>query len=234
MSGRPILFAHRGGGRLLRENTVGAFRRALENGATGLETDVRLTRDGQAVLHHDASVRRFGVLHTPLSELDRAHLPRRVPTLAELYGSCGADFELSIDLKDPESFATVIDVARAAGGPNALGRLWLCGESADELRAWRAAEPAVRLCRSADEPDFSLREAHGHLATLHESGVDAVNFRARAWTAELVTVAHAAGLKAFAWDANRAELLRQVVGFGVDAVYADRVRWMVATLSAGT
>jgi glycerophosphoryl diester phosphodiesterase len=234
VSGRPILFAHRGGGRLLRENTLGAFRRALAKGATGLETDVRLTRDRQAVLHHDESVRRFGVLHTPISDLSREQLPRRVPTLSELYQSCGADFELSIDLKDTESFATVVEVARRAGGPGALGRLWLCGESLDELRAWRAAEPAVRLCRSADEPDFTPREAPSHLAALRGGGVDAVNFRARAWTAELVTACHTARLKAFAWDANRATLLKQVVGFGVDAVYADRVRWMVATLSDAT
>jgi glycerophosphoryl diester phosphodiesterase len=232
VSKRPILFAHRGGARLLRENTIGAFQKALAHGATGLETDVRLTRDGQVVLHHDADVRRFGVMRTSLSELDRADLPGRVGTLGDLYETCGADFELSIDLKDPETFPGVIAAAREAGGESAVDRLWLCSKDEKELRAWHEAEPTIRLCRSADRPFFSVDDASVRLATLREMGVRVVNLRSRIWNAELVAATQAAGLKAFAWDVNRANRLKRVLGFGVDGIYADRVPWMVKLATA--
>ncbi|WP_183029924.1 glycerophosphodiester phosphodiesterase family protein [Altericroceibacterium spongiae] len=51
--GRPLIVAHRGASGLRVENSLSAFRKALELGADGLETDVQLTADGQLVLNHD-------------------------------------------------------------------------------------------------------------------------------------------------------------------------------------
>ncbi|NJJ39903.1 glycerophosphodiester phosphodiesterase [Paenibacillus apii] len=51
-------FAHRGASAVCPENTMAAFRRSLELGATGIETDVQMTRDGQLVLIHDESLDR--------------------------------------------------------------------------------------------------------------------------------------------------------------------------------
>ena len=51
-------YAHRGGAREATENSLTAFRQAAGLGFTYLETDVRPTRDGVAVLHHDADLGR--------------------------------------------------------------------------------------------------------------------------------------------------------------------------------
>src|SRR5437773_11733639 len=50
---RPLVFAHRGGSALAPENTIEAFDNGLALGADGLELDVRLSRDGVVVVHHD-------------------------------------------------------------------------------------------------------------------------------------------------------------------------------------
>src|SRR5215208_4261700 len=55
---RPLAFAHRGGARLWPENTLVAFRGAIELGITHLETDVHRTRDGEIVVFHDARLER--------------------------------------------------------------------------------------------------------------------------------------------------------------------------------
>ncbi|HSO33672.1 MAG TPA: glycerophosphodiester phosphodiesterase family protein, partial [Labilithrix sp.] len=58
----PMLYAHRGASRELPENTLEAFRLALELGADALETDAHMTRDGRIVLSHDpAGLRMAGV-----------------------------------------------------------------------------------------------------------------------------------------------------------------------------
>ena len=54
---KPLQIAHRGGAGLWPENTMDAFRHALEFGADGIELDVHLTRDGQPVVHHDESLK---------------------------------------------------------------------------------------------------------------------------------------------------------------------------------
>src|SRR3954471_4745801 len=81
---QPLVFAHRGGRKHAPENTVPAFRRAVRRGATGIETDAFLTRDGVVVLAHDPAVRTADGRTRLISELDRAELPPHVPTLEDL------------------------------------------------------------------------------------------------------------------------------------------------------
>src|ERR687894_2075423 len=54
----PANIGHRGLSARLPENTLAAFRAALEAGAGGIELDVRVTRDGHPVIMHDATVDR--------------------------------------------------------------------------------------------------------------------------------------------------------------------------------
>src|SRR5512142_3209888 len=55
---RALVFAHRGGAKTGRENTLVAFDRGMAAGAAGLELDVRRSRDGEVVVMHDATVDR--------------------------------------------------------------------------------------------------------------------------------------------------------------------------------
>ncbi len=55
---RPLVFAHRGSSQAQPEHTLGAYLRAIEEGADGLECDVRLTRDGHLVCLHDRRLER--------------------------------------------------------------------------------------------------------------------------------------------------------------------------------
>lgn len=71
----PLVFAHRGSSAALPEHTLAAYLRALDEGADGLECDVRLTRDGHLVCVHDRRLDRTsngrGLVSTrTLAELD--------------------------------------------------------------------------------------------------------------------------------------------------------------------
>ena len=54
----PIIHAHRGASAYAPENTLPAFRLALEQKADGIETDIHLTRDGRFVVCHDDEIAR--------------------------------------------------------------------------------------------------------------------------------------------------------------------------------
>ena len=55
---KPRLFAHRGASGEVPENTMAAFRRAVEVGVPYVELDVHATRDGQVVVFHDETLER--------------------------------------------------------------------------------------------------------------------------------------------------------------------------------
>src|SRR5438309_6091732 len=84
-STRPLVFAHRGGAALAPENTMAAFDRGMALGADGLELDVRLSRDGVVVVHHDATLDRTTALRGPLVGRSARELADAgVPLLAEV------------------------------------------------------------------------------------------------------------------------------------------------------
>ena len=204
----PIGFAHRGARALERENTLAAFSLALEMGATGLESDAWVTADGQPVLDHDGLVRsRRWRRKRPIPDCRRDDLPDHIPTLAELYGACGADFELSLDLKDRDAAHAVVasvDAAAAHTGLPLRERLWLCNPDVDTLAGWRDLWPDVLLCNST-----RLSRLDGgperRAAVLAEAGIDSLNMHQTDWTGGLVTLFHRFGVLCFGWDAQHSE-----------------------------
>ena len=225
----PIGFAHRGAKAHARENTLEAFQLAIRLGATGLEADVWITRDGVAVLDHDGKIKHgilgFGPFKTAIQDIDSTDLPEHIPTLEELYESCGTDYELSLDVKSADAFEQTISVARTAG---AEPRLWLCHHDWTVVASWRQSTSArlvdsTRLARMKDGPE---RRA----AALAEAGIDGVNMHYKDWSGGLTTLFHRFGRYCLGWDAQHTRVLEDLVRMGLDGVYSDHVDKMMAAL----
>ncbi|HEX4863877.1 MAG TPA: glycerophosphodiester phosphodiesterase [Acidimicrobiales bacterium] len=227
---RPIGFAHRGARSERRENTLEAFARALELGATGLESDAWLTADGVVVLDHDG-VTGLRLRRRRIRDHVRRTLPPHIPALADLYGELGTDFELSLDIKDPAAFEAILEVAGRAGSAE---RLWLCED--DFARVTRRAPAAgsahpVLSTHLEDLDRVVPGGVQGAAASLASAGASALNLHGSEWNAERVEVVHAAGLLAFGWDAQSEYHISRLVGLGVDGIYSDHVDRLMAVIS---
>jgi len=179
------------------------------------------------VLDHDGKV-KVGRRNRPIASVDRASLPPQVPTLEDLYAECGSDFELSVDVKDPEAASTVAAVARAAGG-GAPGRLWLCHPDWELLAGWRKDLDDVHLVNSTKMRDMR-QGPERRAAQLSAAGIDAVNLHHEEWTGGLTTLFHRFGVLGFGWDAQHERVLRNLVRMGIDGVFSDHVDRMVDVL----
>jgi glycerophosphoryl diester phosphodiesterase len=134
VSYRPLVFAHRGGADALPEHTLGAYMRALDEGADGLECDVRLTRDGHLVCVHDRRLDRTSngrglVSAKTLAELDSLDfgswhpasvMPDEPPDpdltrlltldrLLEAVRDCGRPVRLLIETKHPSRYGAEVE-----------------------------------------------------------------------------------------------------------------------------
>ena len=74
MFSTPLIIGHRGASAVSPENTLAAFARALDDGADGIEFDVRLSRDRVPVVIHDATLKRTGNLDRLVEEFDVSEL----------------------------------------------------------------------------------------------------------------------------------------------------------------
>jgi glycerophosphoryl diester phosphodiesterase len=121
------LYAHRGAAAELPENTLSAFRRAMELGATAIETDAHVTQDGHVVLSHDATGERaagvpFRIAESTIEEVRTWDVARghagsfRIPTLEEALEELpGVLF--NVDCKSPgrDAAAALVRVVRRMG-----------------------------------------------------------------------------------------------------------------------
>jgi glycerophosphoryl diester phosphodiesterase len=223
----PITFAHRGASADAPENTLAAFRLALDLGARGLESDARSSGDGEVVLVHGAVARqgwrRLRVAQTSAADLARLDVPR----LGDLYEALGTDYELSLDVYDPAAGRRLIDVARAAG---AVDRLWLCSSRVEVLVALGERAPSAHLVHSVRRRNIDV-PLERHAARLADLGIEVINMHRSEWTAGLVGLFHRFELQAFGWDVQEARHLRELLGMGIDGLYSDHVARMVATVS---
>lgn len=114
----PLVFAHRGASYDLPEHTLAAYLRALDEGADGLECDVRLTRDGHLVCVHDRRLDRTSNGHglvsaRTLAELEALDFGSWHPAAAAAAGAARLDESHTRLL----TLERLLDAVLAAGRP---------------------------------------------------------------------------------------------------------------------
>jgi len=231
------LFGHRGASARLPENTMESFRRAIDDGATALELDVHLSRDGHVVVAHDPHGRRMADCDDAICDCSLDELAEwdvganfaatgdrrsRMPTLIEVLEGF-PDTPISVDLKpnDPRIARVVLETVRARNaehlvtvgsfyGPilNALRKLGYRGPTA----LTRAEVAITRLL----PPALGRSRIHGQAAMIpRRSGpirLDDERFihRVRSF-----------GLRADYWVVNDPDVARRLFASGATGIVTD-------------
>ena len=213
------VIAHRGASKAEPENTVRAFRRAVEMRTDGIELDVRRTRDGVLVVHHNPDLADGRVI----AHIDRAELPSHVPTLDEALDACRpawVNVEIKNDPTEPDfdgtdSIAdeTIELLARRGEGDDR----WLISsfrrETVDRCRELR---PTIRTAWLTVKVEDS--EAARVLDGLVASGHGALHPWVGALTRGLVDACHERGLAVNTWTCDDEARMTELVEWGVDGI----------------
>jgi glycerophosphoryl diester phosphodiesterase len=214
----PILFAHRGASAYASENTLESFALALKLGATGLESDIWVTRDGVLVLDHDGVV-KSRLRSKPISEFDRSALPSHIPSLEQLLQYCGTQYQLSLDIKDPVVFKT-IEKTVSNIDESMLERMWLCHPNSELLINKR---DSIASCKLVDSTRLAkIKEGpERRAANLAAGGIEVCNMHHTDWNGGLVALFHRFNIVTFGWDMQHESVLENGIRMGLDGVFSD-------------
>ena len=221
----PIAFAHRGGASDNPENTLPAFRHAVDLGYTYLETDVHATADGVLVAFHDAELSRTcgrpgRIDELPWSEVSEARVDGRepIPRFEHLMEEF-PDARVNIDCKADSGIEPLLaSLARL----DCLDRVCVGGFSDRRLRRIRAAI-GPDLCTSFGPAQVAALLAGTRVrwggscaqVPVRQGPVVITNQR-------MIRRSHARGYHVHVWTIDEPDEMRRLLDLGVDGLMTDR------------
>lgn len=242
---RPLTVAHRGGAGLAPENTLAAFRKALELQADAVELDLHMSKDGALIVMHDPDLvrttRRVGeirLLTLPaLRTLNAAANyrggpvePQRIPTLPEVLelvkGRAGVQIEIkqwADQIRYPGIEAKVVEAVRHF---DMLADVLVISFDFPTLQAVKALEPRLATCALVS-PSYLARfdvrrDATPVVHDLVTHGFRCVGVKHTWLTEPFLRALRACDFRVGVWTVNDPLAMRKFVAMGVDFITSDR------------
>ena len=243
----PLIIAHRGDSKHAPENTFAAFRRAIDAGADGIELDVRLAKDGVAVVFHDSSLKRIAgrkgkIAHYTSTELgsidagswfnrvapklaDATYKNESVPTLTETLEFL-KEFKglIYIELKCKEADAerlakAVCDVICSS---KLLPQIVVKSFKLNAIPFVKEFCPSVRTAALFAPKILNIIRKDKHLLNLaEEAGADELSLHFTLATRKLMRKAAKRNLRVIIWTADHPRWIRRGLKLGLAAIITN-------------
>lgn len=245
--GCPLVFAHRGGGAEVAENSMAAFDRMRSIGVRHIETDVHVTADDRVVVHHDDSIDRTYDGYGRVEDLTwnelvtmRNAAGERMPLLEEVFEAY-PDLWFNIDAK---SDAVVEPLLATLERCQAFDRVMLASFSERRLQRIRrmaAGKVSTSLGMSAVARLVLAAQTATNAGSWHvpgpRQGVRAVQVPhyqgpIRVVDPRFIATAHTLGLAVHVWTINEPAEMVELIEMGVDGIVTDRPTMMRELLIA--
>ncbi len=232
---QPLVIAHRGSSAYAPENTLAAFECAVEQEADAIELDVDFTRDGHAIVMHDATIDRTTDGHGHVADLTLEEIRQvdagswkaaefkgeRVPLLEEVFEAVGQRLLIDVEIKGMALLGSGLEakVAALIDKYKLIDRVLLSSFNPLALRRVKQVNPrlACALIYAPDMPTF-LRDAW--LAPLIP-GLNARHPHYSQVNRAVVDKFHAQGLVVNTWTINQGGAIRAMLEAGVDGIIGD-------------
>jgi glycerophosphoryl diester phosphodiesterase len=244
---RPLAIAHRGHSIEYPENTLEAYRKAIELGVEMIECDVNLTRDGQLIMMHDWKLDRTTngagrVSEATWDEIQRldagakfnpAYAGVRVPSTEQtlrLFKEAGilACFEVKgADVAEAKRIAEAL--LNLLVKHNALEIAFMSSYSHEALSLARSRVPEL-LIAPERLPDDAPPDAPEALRQAQALDAPVLQHQYTVLSPDVIRVLHEQDVAVWSWSTTDEQSLVYSVEIGADAVMGDDVRLMLEVL----
>lgn len=225
-----LKIGHRGASAYATENTLAAFRKAMEMGADGVELDVHVCKSGELVVFHGYGMDRRTpdknlVRDLTLSELRAFSLPggERIPTLSEVLEALGPDAWYFVEIKHASAALPVADVLR-----HYARKGWRNEKLCLHTAYYREIVPPLEAFPSLAIAASFIKLTNSSAQEAKALGVRFIVANYQTFGKEHIEQAHALGLKIIAWTAYKDDPgdIGKLRALGVDGIisnYPDRL-----------
>ena len=229
--GSWIRIAHRGASGIAPENTLAAFKKAINIGVDAVELDLHGSADGEVVVIHDASLDRTTDYRGPVNQTSLETIKQAdaggwfapeftgepVPTLAEALECIGRETVAVLEIKDPLIAEAVVAKVHET---QSLDLTVIISFHTSVLQTVRALAPRI--------PTGWLIGSHNNHASpeqlcqqLGELGSTFLNVNHRLITAEFAYEVRRRGITLWCWTVDDIVRMREMKAFGVQGITSN-------------
>lgn len=229
----PLVIAHRGASSIAPENTLPAFITALAEGADAIELDIKLTKDGTLVVHHDQTLDRTTNGSGFVSEWTWKELRKldvgghdserykdvRIPSLKNVFESLGDQLLYNLELTEYRRPMTDITVktTRLVREYHLENNVLFSSFSPLEL---------FRLAKLVDRSRIALlmdRGASGLLRMIARRVIPYMSYHPsdELVDSSLIQSTHKIGKRVNVWTVNDQDRMEKLLSWGVDGIITD-------------
>ena len=227
-----VRVAHRGASAQYPENTLLAFRKAIEQGVDVLEIDIHRTADHELIVMHDSTLERttngHGNIHEHLLQEIRqldAGQGETVPLLTEVIQIAReSQVRLYVEVKgatEPEELAIAEGVIQTLEATQFLSQTIVTSFSAKALLRAKALNPEVSTMLDPSPQDGSLT-ARQICAQALAAGANCVSYDFHLLTSEIAKECKLTGLALWPWAPDEPDDIRKVLSLGVHGMMTNR------------
>lgn len=250
----PLIIGHRGSSALAPENTLAAFQKAIEDGADGLELDVRLAKDGVPVVFHDATLRRIAgkrirVINVNSEELQTLDVgswfnlkyptkfnskfsKERIPTLEKFLDFLG-DYKglvyLELKSKESEILQLVKAVTEIVKKSKLFANITIKSFALEAVALTNKLLPEVHTAALFAPKIMTLLDKQSYLiAKARECKADELSLHFSLATHKLVEIAANQGLSTIIWTADHPVWVKRASEIGLKAIITNNPARLLA------
>lgn len=244
---KPLIIAHRGASALAPENTLTAFQKAINDGAEGIEFDVRLSKDGIPVVIHDSNLMRLAKIEGRVSEFNAGELQKldvgswfwlknsrqnfdrksveTVPTLMQVLDFL-KDYKgliyIELKCKKTENEELVQAVCQLIGNSRLLKNILVKSFKLEVIPNIRRYCPDVKTVALFAPKIMTIFRKEKHLVKIaQEFNADQISLHFSLATRKLVEKAAEKNLPVTIWTADNPRWIKRAVDLGIHAIITN-------------
>ncbi|QCT04023.1 glycerophosphoryl diester phosphodiesterase [Paenibacillus algicola] len=228
---KPLIFAHRGASGEAPENTLAAFRLGLEQGCTGIELDIHLSKDNSLVVIHDDSIDRTTNGSGKVNDMTVEQLQtydagswfheryagETIPTLAQVLHLVPPQVMLNVEIKGKYHGAIEPALVKLLRDCDRLDQVVISSFDWKSLRLIRELEPRIEVGLL-----YSLTlDRHEELPLAAGTKVFSLHPNYSRLELKDLKGPQSKGLKVYGWTINEEASLVEAAASGIDGIITD-------------
>ena len=229
-----LIIGHRGASAIAPENTLKAFKKAIELKADYVEFDIHKTKEGEIVIIHDSDTFNTTGVKGLIKDMTLDQIKNldagegeKIPTLQELISIAGKKIKLQPEIIAPGITNDLINILREE---NLINTTIVSSFEIAELLKVKEIEPGLKIGYLIPRALTKIRMINRYVQKAIDNEFYAIHPYYPVVDKEFVDLAHKNGLKVNVFTVNEEDMMRKLINLSVDGIFTDNIALLNRTL----